>query len=549
MKSFSLRKLLLMYSGLLSFFAILTVALSLSATRILESNIQYEHKTTEPMFEKLADLRFQITQIQQYFTDASATGLADGLREAAAARNAARDILHALNLLYPSDSPKYQTLLSDIDSLFETGNRMAQAYRESRDAGNTVMKASDGFDAQTDRLRGEISAIAGEFQEIQKDAASEVDFWGGISNKIILGLGTLQLLITAYLSSKLGKEMFRVLGSEPSESTEVARRLAEGRLDSAISVKSDDRHSLMAILAAMQAKWIDVVSTLRGQAKILLSVATDLQEKAANVSMISFDQSESSNSVAAEIKALRDLATSTANLSGVAQNHFAQIQNIAAANRTAIERVVIEINKTSQNVGRAVTQVSELNQHATEIESIVTEIQQIADQTNLLALNAAIEAARAGENGRGFAVVAEEVRTLSKRTTKSTELVSRMIAQIRGVTSEITQTVGDGVTCVETVIEQASSVQTGVQDMATGADLANQRIAEINQALAHQSDKSIQIAQRAESMAKESEVNSQLSASVTKICAQIHGISVALNADANFFKLQSSQEPQESVLF
>ncbi|UGA57773.1 methyl-accepting chemotaxis protein [Vibrio sp. VB16] len=62
------------------------------------------------------------------------------------------------------------------------------------------------------------------------------------------------------------------------------------------------------------------------------------------------------------------------------------------------------------------SEITQLQSFADELQTMAIDVQGIAGQTNLLALNAAIEAARAGDSGRGFAVVADEVRSLSKRS-------------------------------------------------------------------------------------------------------------------------------------
>jgi len=67
----------------------------------------------------------------------------------------------------------------------------------------------------------------------------------------------------------------------------------------------------------------------------------------------------------------------------------------------------------------------------TQIDKMVSAIEDVSFRTNLLALNAAVEAARAGEKGAGFAVVAGEVRTLAQATQKAAREIRTMVGTSR----------------------------------------------------------------------------------------------------------------------
>ena len=97
------------------------------------------------------------------------------------------------------------------------------------------------------------------------------------------------------------------------------------------------------------------------------------------------------------------------------------------------------VNRLGERLQQSNKVINELENETTNINQILSTIQDIAEQTNLLALNAAIEAARAGEQGRGFAVVADEVRGLAQRTQESTEQINNILGLLMNRTKTASQ--------------------------------------------------------------------------------------------------------------
>ncbi|OLQ74168.1 chemotaxis protein [Photobacterium proteolyticum] len=185
--------------------------------------------------------------------------------------------------------------------------------------------------------------------------------------------------------------------------------------------------------------------------------------------------------------AVTEMASATQEIASHAEQTARAAQDSTTHTHSGSELVAqskVSINNLATEVSEATTVISELNDHAQGINSILSTIQGIAEQTNLLALNAAIEAARAGEQGRGFAVVADEVRVLSQRTHTSTEEIQSMIATLQQTTSK-------AVNLMETSSQLA---QCSVED----ADQATAALEQINDSVAMISDMATQIATAAE---------------------------------------------------
>ena len=114
-----------------------------------------------------------------------------------------------------------------------------------------------------------------------------------------------------------------------------------------------------------------------------------------------------------------------------------------------------------------------LNEQVGRIGNVAEMIGEIAAKTNLLALNATIEAARAGDAGKGFAVVASEVKQLATQTARSTEQISRHIAEVRSATNASVAVVGRIEQTIGEVNAIAGSIAAAVeQQSAATAEIA-----------------------------------------------------------------------------
>ena len=543
-----IKPLLIFFTAGLTLLLLLQSGLLFQRLHLLTTYSHYEHTVTDKLVAASNDIRYSIVQIQQYQTDSAATGENDGLNEAQKSLLAGVTALDQVEKLAPADyAQDIQQLRNSLQQLHQTGLRMVAAYLQSREAGNAIMKAPDGFDRQSSQAQSHIEKLVKRINTLQQNTGDQVTQLIDSLYTITLALSGMMILLSIIGGYGQYQIFMRMLGGEPAEGKILAQKLADGELTSSIELRSGDKDSLIASMDRMRARWVDIIMGLRGHAEMMGDAAANITQQSHGLAGSSSQQSISVTAIAEGIEALSasiNLISSQASAAWQKVVHSGE----AAMNTTAVlDRATTEVQQVANTVTLSARHIDELQVNMNEINSIVAIIREIADQTNLLALNAAIEAARAGEYGRGFAVVADEVRKLAERTSGSTRSISAMISQINNKTSDIVATIQSSVDQVGSGVLQINTAQQKMQEVLEASIHASKEMVIIHASLESATSSAQQIASEVTSIATSSEANSQSARTLSDASIDLHKIAEALRADSCQFKYESGEDGDNSV--
>ena len=484
-----------------------------------------------PALIAMLEMRFDIVQIQQYLSDVSATGEADGFDDAKKFYAQTLQRLDELTTHAPELAAQAAAIKADLEKFHTFGVEMAQAYRlQGRDAGNALMKRpNDGFDAQAEKLTAKIETLDRAVRKTMTESAQTSEDKIATASGISIALGLAACAFAIVFGALVFKQLLRILGSEPGYAVRIARRIADGDLAQNVQIADNDHDSLLGTIRDMQEGLRTLIRGIASTTDSLNISANELSTAATEVARTVSFQSDKSTSIAASIE---EMSVSTSHIADSA--HSAHKNAIGAHQLTSkgaemIDEAMIEVDKLTRSVADTAMSVQSLGDRSEEIARIVDVIREIADQTNLLALNAAIEAARAGEQGRGFAVVADEVRKLAERTATATLEIKTTVDSVRTGTSTAVAEMNQGSERVQASVSLIRRVRDAMQEITAGVDLVLLSADEIAAQLKEQDVATQDIARSVEGIAQMTEETNAVAKSVAQSADHLDGLARSMS--------------------
>jgi methyl-accepting chemotaxis protein len=348
----------------------------------------------------------------------------------------------------------------------EAGNvpmdAMVEEFAKGKD--KVAMDGFRGLHAQFDKMERDLL--------VERSAAAES--LRATNRAALLGGSLLAVLLAIGLGIWITRSLMRQLGGEPGQATEVARKIAEGDLATAVPVRMGDTTSLMAAMRSMQAALTQTVTTVRHNAESVATASEQIAQGNSDLSARTEQQAASLEETAATMNELGTTVTNNADNARQA-NQLAQSASSVAQQGGAV-------------VGEVVETMKGINDSSRKIAEIIGVIDGIAFQTNILALNAAVEAARAGEQGRGFAVVAGEVRSLAQRSADAAKEIKRLITtsverveQGSALVDKAGATMDEVVTSIRRVTDIVGEITSASAEQANGVAQVGQAVTQMDQ--------------------------------------------------------------------
>ncbi|RJF91767.1 methyl-accepting chemotaxis protein [Noviherbaspirillum saxi] len=475
----------------------------------------------------------------QAILQAATTMYAQGLQMGQALRNIVMD---------PANKTAYKNL-DDASKEFKQAHELALSLAESEPAVQAMLKEVGAIRERQKPIQETIVALAASDQAaaIAMISKDETPVWRQMRTRLIdfakaknaavaetkssmvaftermvsisVILTLFAVLLGAGMMTWLIRNVMKQLGGEPDYAVRIASDISTGDFSTAVSIRDDDRSSVLFAMSAMRQKLSQTLADIKRSAETIDVGSREIATGNADLSARTEAQAAS----------LEETASSMEEMTGTVQQNA---ENARQANQLA-ENASSVAEKGGQVVTQVIDTMGSIKESSRKVVDIISVIDGIAFQTNILALNAAVEAARAGEQGRGFAVVAAEVRALAHRSA--------------GAAKEIKTLIGDSVDRIENGSVLVSQAGQTMEEIVISVRQLTHIINEIAAASDEQSAGIAQINQAISQMDNATQQNAALVEQAAAAAQSMQDQAAILNRAVALFKLASSAATMDSL--
>ncbi|MCR5331522.1 MAG: methyl-accepting chemotaxis protein [Lachnospiraceae bacterium] len=421
----------------------LVISFILSFTRVngIKNQLSVLRSQKIIAMETAEQLRYDVLNTAEIFTDMSATRDGEVLAEAVEIREDFEEQLRKLKELDKANASVWDSIASKYNAFYDLCHRMADTYIASgTDAGNEVM---DEVDPVTEELSEEVEAAVGAIEESLEDDVNDVLSDANALSIVTAATSCLNLLFVVWIAFVVLRQVIRPIKQVSASIKRLSDRdLTVARLDidqkDEIGVLSDSYNDLrdslrdiMNNLGGSTARLEEMTLSMTEQTATIRKNVSDVTDSVNNITQVAGEQAADIESSMHEIDALREAAVLNSKASGNLSEASTSISNASQEGNRVLDglyNITIENEKAFEEIFDSISKIMESTGKIGEASSM---IENIAEQTNLLSLNASIEAARAGEMGKGFAVVANEIRQLAENSTVSVNEINRMLQELQ----------------------------------------------------------------------------------------------------------------------
>jgi methyl-accepting chemotaxis protein len=340
-------------------------------------------------------------------------------------------------------------------------NEALYSNERSRVLAGAFDKAFDGVDSKSAAFLTRLQA-AEVSTKAAADRAASVELWVLIS---VLGTAVVVLFM---LTRFIARSIVRPLDTCVAGLEQVAKRDLTANFGRS---SGDEVGRMVRALTSAIGDIRSALGEIAERSQIVDSASHELSAVSQQLAASAEETASQARSVSSAARTVNDnvssVATGTAQLSGSMREVADSASDAATTAREA-----------AGLADRAELVLATLRDSSLQIGNTVTVIRGVAEQTHLLALNATIEAARAGASGRGFAVVAEEVKSLARTTSDSTDQVADVVEAMQDSVREVVEVIARIASTVRGIDGNQSTIAHAVEEQTLTAGTMRNGVAE-----------------------------------------------------------------------